>query len=386
MTPQSRRRAWRPILVIPVSLALLIAACGGSSPSDEEGTPAEVPTILAEVSKVTRQTISEELAARGAIAALPNGDAKVSSLVPGRVIAVLFAEGDSIREGQVIARLDPGPLEDQRRQAAAAVAQAKAALEAAQANMQRSQMLFEKGVAAAREAEDAKKELAAAQSGLEEATAALDTAKRQVGRAEVRSPISGQVVKRMVSGGEQVDGTAAQPILEIANLDQVELEANVPSGSLSRVRVGQAASVSSDGSPGRTFEGSVVAIAPAVDPGTNAALVRIRIANSDHLLKVGMFAEARVQLSTHAGALVVPPSAVVRGQDGTAAVYVVNGDLAQRTEVKVGLEKPDGDEILSGVEEGQTVLSSSVYGLGDKAKLAHRGSEKSDSEGSKPRK
>jgi len=351
-------------------LLLFVAACGGSPREDEEGAPADVPTIVAKVAKVSRRTVDEELAVRGTIAALPNEDVKVSSLVPGRVLAVTVAEGDSVRQGQIVARIDSGPLGDQRRQATAAVAEARAVLENAQANLQRNQQLFEKGVAAGKEVEDAKKELAAARSGLEQTTAVLDTAQRQVGRAEVQSPITGQIVKRMVSGGEQVDGTAAQPILEVANLDLVELEANLPSGSLSRVQIGQLAAVSSDAYPGKTFAGSVVAIAPAVDPGTNAALVRIRIANAEHLLKIGMFAEARLRLSSHVGALVVPSSAVVRGQDGSAAVYVVSGELARRTAVQVGIEKPDVDEVLSGVQEGQTVLSSAVYGLGDKAKLA----------------
>ena len=371
LEPCFRRRAWCLFTrTVPACLLLIVAACGSSPREDEEGAPAEVPTIVAEVAKVNRRTVDEELAVRGTIAALPNEDVRVSSLVPGRVLAVTVAEGDSVRQGQIVARIDSEPLCDQRRQAAAAVAEARAALENAQANLQRNQQLFEKGVAAGKEVEDAKKELAAAQSRLEQTTAALDTVQRQVGRAEVQSPITGQIVKRMVSGGEQVDGSAAQPILEVANLDRVELEASVPSGSLSRVQVGQLAAVASDAYPGKTFAGSVVAIAPAVDPRTNAPLVRIPIRNAEHLLKVGMFAETRLRLSSHAGALVVPPSAVVRGQDGSAAVYVVSSDLAQRTAVQVGIEKPDETEILSGVQEGQTVLSSAVYGLGDKARLA----------------
>jgi RND family efflux transporter MFP subunit len=185
----------------------------------------------------------------------------------------------------------------------------------------------------------------------------------------VRSPIAGQVVKRMVSVGEQVDGTAAQPIAEIANLDRVELAANVPAEYLSRIRVGQSAIVATDAFEGRTFPGSVLAIAPAVDAATNAGLVRIRITNTDRSLKVGLFAEARIALETHRDALVVPPPAVVRTDNG-AVVYVVTGDMAQRTSVKAGLEKPDAVEILSGLEDGQTILVSSVYGLGEKAKLA----------------
>jgi HlyD family secretion protein len=83
-----------------------------------------------------------------------------------------------------------------------------------------------------------------------------------------------------------------------------------------------------------------------------------------------MFAAGRVQLERHNNALLVPPSALVRNESG-AAVYVVEGEVARRTPVRVGLEKPDAVEILSGLVEGQVVLTSSVYGLGDQAKIAN---------------
>jgi multidrug efflux pump subunit AcrA (membrane-fusion protein) len=82
-----------------------------------------------------------------------------------------------------------------------------------------------------------------------------------------------------------------------------------------------------------------------------------------------MYGQGHIQLAEHPNALVVPPAAVVRNTEG-AFVYVLSGDNAQRTPVKTGLEQPDAVEILSGVSEGQTVLTSSVYGLGEKAKLA----------------
>jgi RND family efflux transporter MFP subunit len=362
-----------------VLIALLVAsvACGGKS-ADEEAKPPEVPTIVAETAKVTRRTVVDELVVRGTVAAVPNEDVKVSALVPGRVNTVTVAEGDTVQQGQVVAELERQPLQDQRRQAAAGVEQAKAQLENARLNFQRNQQLFERGIAAGKEVEDARKDLASAQAALEQANAALNTADRNLARAQVRAPISGQVVKRMVSGGEQVDGTAAQPIVEIANLDRVELNANVPSKHLAQIKVGLPVDVVTDAYAGRTFAGTILTIAPAVDPTTNAALVRIRITNAGRLLKVGMFAEARVQLERHANALVVPPSAVVRNQQRTV-VYVVAGDIAQRTPVTVGLEKPDAVEIVTGLTEGQTVLTSSVYGLGDKAKLAKPGeAEQSD--------
>jgi RND family efflux transporter MFP subunit len=354
-----------------------MSGCGGKGTDEEETEPAEVPTIVAETAPVTRKTIVDELVVRGTIVAVPNEDVKVSALVPGRVNAVTVAEGDSVRQGQVIAELERQPLEDQRRQAAAAVDQAKAQLENGRLALQRNQSLFERGIAAGKEVEDAKKDLASAQAALDTANAALSTAARNVERAAVRSPISGQVVKRMVSVGEQVDGTAAQPIAQIANLDRVELAANVPADYLSRVKVGLGATLKSDAYADRTFAGTILAIAPAVDAATNAALARIRAANPGHALKVGMFAEAHVAVAEHANVLVVPPSAIVRDQEGAAA-YVLTGDTAQRTAVKIGLEQPDAVEILDGLSEGQTVLTSNVYGLGEKAKVTKPGAEEKE--------
>ncbi len=352
-----------------LALLALAAACGGKEDTEEEVKPAEVPTISAEVGKVTRQDVTSILVVRGTITAVPNEDVKVSALVPGRVVAVHVAEGDSVRAGQVVAAIDRRILEDQRRQAAAAVNQAKAALENARLNLERTERLFQRGIAAGKEVEDARAQMAAAQASVDQSSAALDTATRQLDRTEVTSPIAGQVVKRLVAVGEQVDGTAAQPIVEVANLQRVELAANVPAESLGRMRIGDRVAITSDAYPGRTFDGEVVAIAPAVDPATNAGLARVRITNPDRLLKVGMFAQARVPVEQHRGALTVPPSAISQDEQQAPVVYVVKGDLAQRTPVKLGLQTPEAVEILSGVSEGQSVLVSSVHGLGEKARL-----------------
>src|SRR5262249_57633344 len=108
-------------------LAAVVAsgACGGKHADDETKAP-DVPTIPAETTKVARRAITEDLVVRGTVAAVPNEDVKVSALVAGRVNAVSVAEGDTVKEGQVIAELDRQPLEDQRRQAAAGGEQAKA--------------------------------------------------------------------------------------------------------------------------------------------------------------------------------------------------------------------------------------------------------------------
>jgi len=362
-------RAGRRLAAAACCLLLLVPAAGCAKKAEEEGGAAEVPTIVAEVGKVARQDLVEGLVVRGIIAALPNEDVRISALVPGRVMMLKVAEGDTVTAGQVVAEIDPKPLEDQKRQASAAVAQAKAALENARLNLERNDRLFKRGIAAGKEVEDARAQQAAAEAGVETAMAALDTADRQLSRAKVTSPIAGSVVKRLVSVGEQVDGTAAQPLLEVANVAVLELAANVPSEHLGAVHQGQAVEISSDAYKDQRFSGSIVAIAPAVDPATNTALARIRVTNTGHLLKVGMYAQARVAVSERKGALTVPPAAIARNEEGEAAVYVVTNGVAQRVPVKLGLETTDAVEILSGVSEGQVVLTSSVHGLGEKAKL-----------------
>jgi membrane fusion protein, multidrug efflux system len=356
----------RRSIIVATTLATVIG-CGRTPP--EEAHEPEMPTIVASTGLVARRLVVDELIVHGAVTAFPNDDVKVSSLVAGRLTAVLAAEGDAVSQGQVIAEIDRRPLEDQRRQVEATIAQSRAAAETARANLDRNQKLFARGIAAGKEVEDARAQLAAADASLEQATAALNTVARQLDLTSIRSPIDGSVVKRLVNVGEQVDGTANQAIAEIANIDRVELAANVPASQLSRIRIGHHVLVSAEAFPDRTFQGTVLAIAPAIDATTNAALVRVRIANAHRALRVGMFASARVQLEEHPDALVIPPAALVRDTAG-AAVYVVDGDTARRTPVQTGLEKSDAVEILSGLSEGQLILTSSVHGLGERVKIA----------------
>src|SRR5207248_1359220 len=125
------------------------------------------------------------------------------------------------------------------------------------------------------------------QAALQQAGASLSLARLQLSRTEVHAPLNGTIVKRFMSDGEQVDGTAASPIFEVADFRQVELFGNVPANYLGRIRTGQILPVSSDAFPGKTLRGRIVAISPAVDPATNVGQVRIRISNPQGQLRLG---------------------------------------------------------------------------------------------------
>jgi membrane fusion protein (multidrug efflux system) len=365
----SFERAALPALLL---LAAVLAACSHKSAAGTEedgGKPAESAGVEVTLVRVARAEISRTINVTGSIAALPNQDVRVSALVAGRIAELKVAEGDHVRVGELIARLDDRPLRDQLSQAEAAAAQARASLENAKLSRERNDNLFERGIAARKDVEDARTQERVAQGAVQQAEAALSLSRFQLSRAEIRAPVDGTIVKRFVSVGEQVDGTAAQPVVEVARLAEVELLANVPAAFLGRLRVGQTLPLSSDAIPAKDLHGRVVAVSQAVDPASNAGLVRIRIGNSAGLLRLGMFVNALVTIETHTEALVVPAPAVYLDQQGHPHVYRVEGDTSTAVAVTIGIETPQRVELLSGVKAGDSVILTGGYGLGDKAKV-----------------
>jgi RND family efflux transporter MFP subunit len=358
-------------LTLALSLLLSPSCSKRSSEGEGEGTEEGVANIVAEVTvtHVERADIQSTLSVTGTVSALPNQDVRVSSLVPGRVARMTVAEGDRVREGQVLAKIDDRPFRDQVQQAQAAVDQAKANLENSRLNLQRNESLLERGIAARKDVEDARTQANVNKALLSQAQAALSLARLNLGRTEVRSPLTGMVVKRLLSVGEQVDGTAAQPVFEVASTAEVELFGNVPALYLDKIRVGQTLRISTEAFPGKVFQSHIVAISPAVDPSTNVGLVRIRIANRAGLLRLGMFLTAQVPLETHRKVLVAPLAAVYRDQDGNPEIYRVEGEKAEAVPVKLGLETKDRVELLSGAQEGETIILGGGYGLPAHAKI-----------------
>ena len=348
-------------------LALVVAGCGQKSADDD--APGSSSNMKAEVTlaRVVRADISEAFALTGTAAALPNQDVRVSALVAGRIADLPVAEGDRVAAGQVIARLDDSPYSDQLKQAEAAEQQAKANLENAQLSFTRNQDLFQRGIAARKDLEDARTQQSVAEAALHQAEAALSLSLLQFGRALITSPLNGVVVKRFVSVGEQVDGTAAHPIVEVAALRELEFLGNAPAVDLARMHPGETVEVTSQSVPDRKFPGHIIAISPAVDPATGLGLVRIRVPNPGGLLRLGVFLSADVPIETHARALVVPPEAIYRNQAGQPRVFAVNGGTATAVPVQLGIQTKDRVELLAGVQEGETIIRTGGYGLPDTA-------------------
>jgi membrane fusion protein, multidrug efflux system len=366
MTKKSQGRA--AALVMVSGLSGILGGCGhGAADEGAAGSKAVARVTLA---RVARAAISSEVKFTVSVAALPNLDVRVSALVPGRIAELRVAEGDRVSTGQLLARLGDQPLRDQLQQAEGAAAQAQANLENAKQALARNEDLFQRGIAARKELENARTQARVYEAALSQAQAALSSARLQLARAEIHSPLSGTVVKRFVSAGEQVDGTAAQPIVEVADTREVELQAQLPTAELGLVRAGQALMLTTDTPPAQQIHGRVAAVAASVDPQTGLGLVRIRVANANGALKLGMFLTVNMAGETHSQALVVASKAVYRDQEGSAMVYRVDGTTATAVPVKTGIEAGGRIELLSGAREGDTIILTGGYGLGDKAEIS----------------
>jgi RND family efflux transporter MFP subunit len=359
---------WLGAALIGTSL-LLVTGCGKGAASDAGGGDESSVTAEVTVVKVTRGDIQQIISLSGNVVAPPNQDVRISPLVAGRITALDVAEGDRVHKGEVLGTLDDRTYQGQLLQAKAASTQANANLQNAQQTFERNKTLLDRGIVARKDVEDARTALAVAQAAAQQAQAAEGMANLQLERTKIISPLDGVVAKRFASLGEQVDGTAAQPIVEVANISAVELAGNLPAPYLSKVHVGEALPVTCESYPGKTFSGHIVAISPGVDPSTNVGGVRIRISNPGGLLRLGMYMSTQVQVETHKNALLVPAEAVYRDEEGKPQVYVVAGDTAKAADVTLGIENKGLVEILDGVKDGDTVVHTGGYGLGDTTKV-----------------
>jgi len=358
------------IAFLLLGLAVVVGACSRKS-TDEDSNSSANPTAYVTLTRVVRADISQNFSLTGTAAALPNRDVKVSALVPGRVAELRVAEGDAVNEGQALAKLDDRTYRDQLQQAEAAEQQAQANLENARLSHTRNEDLFQRGIVARKDLEDSRTQESVAAAALKQAQAALEIARLNVARTEILSPLNGMVAKRFVSVGEQVDGTAAQPVVEVANLREVEFLGNAPGGYLARMKPGEAVDVATEAVPGQEFPGRVVATSPSIDPATGVGFVRIRVPNPNGSLRLGMFLTAEIAVDTHRRVLVVPTQAIYKDEEGQPRIFVVNQDSATAVPVKLGIETADRVELAEadGVKEGDNIILSGGYGLGDKAKV-----------------
>jgi RND family efflux transporter MFP subunit len=360
--------------------SLVAAGCGGSSTTAEaapETTAAVAPVIDVPVVKAVVGDVESSLEISGTLT--PRSRVAVKPKLPGTLEQILVDIGDAVREGQTIATLDRRELDAQADAAVAAVGVAKASLDTAEAALanavlehDRAKTLFEKGALprqrleaadTAHRASTAQRDLATA--NLAQANAALRRAREVQKNATITSPVTGFVVERNYDAGAMPGDL---PIVVVADLRQMRLEAGVSELEAGRLRVGMKARVAVQAKPGETFYGQLAAIAPEVDERNRHFRIEVRVPNDGRTLLSGMYATARIVEAGATNAVLVPKESVTT-KDGKRVVQRIQGDSVTVVEVTEGLGDGSRVQIVKGLAAGDVVLADARRPLAAGAKV-----------------
>jgi RND family efflux transporter MFP subunit len=348
---RTRRGAW---LLLACGL---VAACGGGAQ-----TPADPPAAMQvgqeNVVRVVRDTIVSGPIISGQVRA--REEATVRAEIGGPVVEVAVEEGQTVRRGALLGRIEGAALQDAQQSAASAVRSAENQLALARREAERTEELVKGGALAARDLDQARAAVTQAEAQLADAGARLAAARTQFGDAVLRAPLSGVVSDRAVDVGDVV--SPGTPMFTIIDPSSMRLEASVPSDQLGALTIGATVQFRVRGYD-QLFEGRIERISPATDAATGQVPIFASIPNSAGRLVAGLYAEGRIVTKSATG-LVLPTNAVNVAAE-MPWVLRATGGRAERVAVELGLRDPRTErvQVVSGVNEGDIVLRGAAQGI-----------------------
>jgi len=316
----------------------------GDDAADKEAREPAIPVEAATVS-------TGDMAAFYSGTATLEADQKatVVAQISGIVLQIAAEEGEFVKAGQVLARVETARYRLE-------VEKAEATLKRLETEYARKKELFDKELVSADDYERVRAELQAQK-------AAYDLAKLDLEYTSIRAPIAGYVSERLVRAGNLV--SMHQPVYRITSYDPLLAVLHVPERELSVLHKGLGVSMALDAWPGETFSGEVIRISPVVDPATGTFRVTAQLHDRDNMLQPGLFGRVEILYDMRNGVPVIPRSAVVT-EDESSHVFVIdeNGNALRRN-VMLGYERGGMVEVREGVDQGEVVVTAGKGNLSD---------------------
>lgn len=354
---------------IPVLTAALLAGCSNGQPQAPAAGPPQVGFVTLEPQSVT---LSTELAGR--TAAYETSD--VRPQVNGLITARLFAEGDEVRAGQPLYRIDAQPYQAAVASARAALARARAAIASSDALARRYGELIKINAIAKQDYDNALTSAQQARADVAAQEAALRTAEIDLARTTVRAPIAGRIGRSAVTTGGLVTASQATALSTIQRLDpiyvditqssadQLRLRQKLLAGSLTRGAGTARLRLKLEDGTIYPIEGVVKFADVTVDPATGSQTIRAEFANPNRLLLPGMYVTAQFVEGTQANALLVPQRAVSRDEKGNAVVMVVGaGNTIEPRTLTAPRTIGDNWLVTAGLARGDRVIVEGAQNL-----------------------
>ena len=357
-------RGWQMKALIAALLAAIIGAVvymavrgPAAAPAAAAATTQPLELASVDVTTVALQTLSRSLPLSGSMS--PIVQATLKSKVGGEVELVPLREGQDVREGEVLARIDTRNLQAQYDRQLAAVDRARADLDLATLNRDKNRVLLDQHYISQNTYEATESAYAGMVANLKLAEADARLAKIGLEDAVIRAPFAGTVAKRHVQPGEKVSMDST--IVTLVDLRQMVLEAAVPAADIPAVQIGQPAKFKVGGFGSREFVGEVQRINPITADGSRAITIYIAVPNPNRALKGGMFAQGALTLDTTEPVLAVPQRAV-HAEAGATYVYTLRDEKIARTNVRVGAAGPGATfvEVREGLAAGDRVIVTEI--------------------------
>jgi HlyD family secretion protein len=392
------------ILVLVVILLIIFAIIGKKA-----GWFGKAATVKVAVENAEKRTIVETITANGKIQ--PEKEVKITPDVSGEIVELTVKEGDRVEKGQLLLRIKPDVYISQRDRSIAAISSARARLAQAEAqflqaelSFKRTKQLYDEQTISKSEYEQAeasytvaKAEVEAAKFSVVSTEASLKEANEQLVKTSIYAPMTGTISMLLVELGERVAGTgmmAGTELLRVADLSRMEAQVEVNENDIPRVKMGDTASIAVDAYVDFKFKGIVTEIASSAktsgvsaDQVTNFD-VKILVLpesykdltdkGSEHPLRPGMSATVEIQTETKSGIIAVPIQSVTTRTDTTkyvqtvsdedirTLVFITDGERALAKDVKTGIQDNSYIEVLSGVSEGDRVISAPFSAISKK--------------------
>lgn len=297
-------------------------------------------------------------------------EAQVRARATGILLKRLFEEGSNVKEGQVLFKIDPLPLQAALNSAKASMARTEASLKEARARVERYEELVKINAVSKQVYDEAIATLGQYEAELLATKAALQTAELNLGYAQVVAPISGRIGRALVTEGALVSASEATQLAVIRQLDPVyfdftqsstdvlRLKRALENGTLESVAPGEArvTLVLEDGSVYRHI-GKLLFSDISVDPTTGMIALRAEIPNPENLLMPGMFARAQIVEGVNLNAITIPQRTIIRGAAGTSTVLVVDGE--NKVELRnIEIDRTVGTKVViaKGVKAGERII------------------------------
>lgn len=360
----------RPSITIGLVLALLAAGgflvMKGRQTAPAQAAASEAPAAKAapilelasnEVLTVVERTLQQTVPVSGTLKAVKTAAVKIR--VAGEVQGLMVREGDFVKAGQIIARIEPTEVKARLRQAKEQTDTAKSQVDIAQRQFDNNQSLVQQGFISKTALENAVASLNGAKGSYQASLAAVEIAQRALEDTVLRAPISGFVATRGVQNGERAPVEAK--VIDIVDLSSMELEAVLPPQDALALRVGQVAQLRLDGASQTTLlAAKVVRINPSAQSGSRGVVVYLSVP-AHPLLKNGLFAQGEVQIG-QVQALALPLDGL-RTDKPSPYVQVIDGAKIRHQNVAPGLRGQVGSTTMvavQGLSTGDRVVAGSV--------------------------